>query len=263
MTDIAIAQVNEETVRLSDWMRYLAVSNQFGIVERLTRRFLIRQFALEEGIEITNEELQQAVDEWRYKYKLERSDLTKAWLNRQGITFDDVVIEVEYELIEKKLIKIKTEDRIQSYFVENKLKFDEAEVYWLFVRDESIAGEIYLQMKEDHADFCGFARLYSEDVKTRLSGGYLGRLRRYQLPKGISSRVFASDPGEVLPPAKVPKGYALYMLQEFFPAIFSDTVKQEIQNTLFEIWIRKKMSQAEIQYPAMDLLKYRDLKSDP
>ncbi len=263
MTDISIAHVNEETVKLSDWIRSLAVSNQFEIVERLVRRCLIRQLALGEGIEIKNEELQRAVDEWRYKHRLERSEFTKAWLNRQGITFDDVVIEIEYELIKKKLVKIKTEDRIQSYFVENKLKFDEAEVYWIFVRNESIAGEIHLQIKEDNADFCRFARLYSEDIKTRLSGGFLGRLRRHQLPKGISPRVFASGPGEVLEPAKVAKGYALYMLQKFFPARLSDTVKEEIQNILFEIWIKKKMSRTEIQYPVMDLLQYRPVEHVP
>ncbi len=165
MTDVSIAQVNEETVKLSDWIRSLAVSNQFEIIERLGRRCLIRQLALEEGIRIKNEELQQAVDDWRYEHRLERSERTKTWLNRKGITFEDVVLEIEYKLLKKELAKIKTEDRIQSYFIENKLKFDEAEVYWIFVANESIAGEIYLQVKEDNADFCRFARLYSEDVK--------------------------------------------------------------------------------------------------
>ena len=260
MSDVAIAHVNEETVKLSDWIRSLVVSDRFGIVERLGRRCLIRQLALEEGIRIKNEELQQAVDDWRYKHRLERSEHTKIWLNRRGITFDDVLIEIEYKLLEEKLARIKTEERIQSYFVENKLKFDEAEVYWIFITNESIAGEIYLQVKEDNADFCSFARIYSEDVETKLSGGYLGRLRRHQLPQGISPRVFASDPGDIVAPTKVARGYALYMLQEFFPATCSETVKKEIQNILFKSWLRKKMSQAEVQYPAMDLLKHRPVE---
>ena len=121
------------------------------------------------------------------------------------------------------------------------------------MRDEGVVEEIGLQICEDWADFYAMARQCSEDETTRPAGGYLGRLRRKQLPKGIAARVFAAEIGDVVGPEKVSGGYALYVLQQFYPAELNDVIRKEIRKRLFSQWLQREMRQADITYPVREI----------
>lgn len=246
--DTAIAQVNGESLCFDDVARAMGAADQLGFFNGFVHRMLIRQLAGREGIAVSQEDLQHQVDEWRYKYRLERVEDTDAWLAQRGITFQDVVAEVEFQRLEHLLSVQVSRDRIEPFFVQHRMDFDEADVCWIFVHSDSVADELSLQMRDGGADFYALARAHSEDEATRPAGGYLGRLRRGQLPKGISPRVFALSEGEALGPEKVPGGYALYALQRVFPAALDDRVRKEIRKRLFQQWLQREMRNAEIAF---------------
>lgn len=246
--DIAIAQVNGESLCFNDVVRAMRAADQLGFFNGFARRMLIRQLAVREGIAVSKEDLQSRVDEWRYKHRLERVEDTEAWLAQRGISFHDVAAEVEFQRLEHLLSVQVSRDGIEPFFAQHQMDFDEADVCWIFVRSEGVSEELFLQVREGGADFYALARTHSEDEATRPAGGYLGRLRRRQLPKGISPRVFALPEGEVLGPEKVPGGYALYLLQRFYPAALDKAVKKEIRKQVFQQWLQREMRNAEIAF---------------
>ena len=177
---------------------------------------------------------------------------TEAWLVSRGITLGDVAEDARARRLERLLSEKIAEGEIEPYFAQNTLDFDEAEVCWIFHPDRGIIEEIALQTREDGADFCAMAREFSQDERTRPAGGFMGRVRRKLLPKGIAARVFAASPGEIFGPEKVAGGFALFMLQQTCPAMLDDRVRNEIRDTLFSRWLQRELQRADIRYPVWE-----------
>ena len=133
---------------------------------------------------------------------------------KRGITLQDVAEDAEVRRLEYLLSEKIAEGQVEPYFAQHTLAFDEAEICWIFHTDKGVIDEVNLQIREDGADFYAMARRFSQDAHTRLGSGFLGRVRRKQLPKGIAARVFVASPGEIFGPEKVSKGFALYLVQE-------------------------------------------------
>lgn len=247
--DITLVQVNGIDVSLSHLVRQMGVADNLGFFGEFARRELVRQLAIRERVCTTLEDLHREVDVWRYKNRLERVEDTEAWLVRRGITLQDVAADAELRLLERMLSDKVAGGRIEPYFAQHTLDFDEAEVCWIFHRDEGVIEEIGLQTRSDGADFCAMAREFSQDERTRSAGGFMGRIRRQQMPKGISARIFAASPSEIFGPEKAAGGFALYMLQQNYPATLDDRVTSEIRQLLFNQWLQKELQRANIHYP--------------
>lgn len=251
--DVVIARVNGDVLTLSQWVRRMGVGDNLRSFDGYVRGVLIRQLAQREGVVATLEDLQRKVDEWRYQHRLERVEDTEAWLMQRGVTLQDVADDAEVRQLEYLLSARVTGDEIEPYFANHRLDFDAVDVCWIFVRDEGVADEIGLQVCEEGADFYAMARLYSEDETTRPAGGYLGRLRRKQLPKGIATRVFAAEVGDAVGPLKVSGGYGVYVLQQFYPGELNDVIRKEIRKRLFSQWFQREVQQADITYPIREI----------
>lgn len=249
--DPTLVQVNDIDLSLRQIVRQLGVSDNLSFFDGFARKELIRQLALREGIAATHEDIQRKVDEWRYQHRLERVEDTEAWLTQRGITLQDMAEDAEVCRLEYLLSEKIAEGKIEPYFAQHTVEFDEAEICWLFHADEGVIDEICLQVREDGADFYAMARRFSQDAQTRPASGFIGRLRRKQLPKGISARVFAASAGEIVGPEKVSGGFALYLLQQFYPATLDDRTKKEIRKRVFGQWLQREMRRADIRYPVV------------
>ena len=250
--DAILIQVNGAEVLLRHVVRQMGVADNLRFFNEFARRELIRQLALREGVCAAREDIQRNVNDWRYKHRLERVEDTEAYLAKRGITLQDVTEDAEVRQLEYLLSEKIAEGQVESYFAQHTLAFDEAEVCWIFHTDKDVIDEVDLQIREDGADFYAMARRFSQDVRTRPGSGFLGRVRRKQLPKGIAARVFAVSPGEILGPEKVSKGFALYLLQERYPATLNERTKKEIRKHLFNQWLQREVQRADIRYPIWD-----------
>ena len=255
IVDITLIQVNGVDVPLNEVVRQLGAADNLGIFVEFARRELVRQLAVHEGVCTTLEDVHGEVDRWRYKHRLERVEDTEAWLVVRGITLQDVAADAEFRLLERMLSDKVVLGKIEPFFAQHTLDFDEAEVCWIFQRNGGVIEEIALQAREDGADFCAMAREFSQDDRTRPAGGFMGRIRRTQLPKGIAARLFAAQPGDIFGPEKASGGFALYMLQQNHPATLDDRVTSEIRDTLFNQWLQTELQRANIRYPIVERRK--------
>ena len=244
-----LIQVNGTEVSLRHVVRQLGVADNLRFFDEFARRELIRQLARREGICAAQEDIQRKVDEWRYQHRLERVEDTEAFLVKRGITLQDVAEDAEVRRLEYLLSEKIAEGQVEPYFAQHTLAFDEAEICWIFHTDKGVIDEVNLQIKEDGADFYAMARRFSQDAHTRPGSGFLGRVRRKQLPKGIAARVFVASPDEIFGPEKVSKGFALYLVQQLYPATLDKRIKKEIRKYLFNQWLQREMQRADIRYP--------------
>ncbi len=247
--DVTLIQVNDAEVLLSHVARQMGVADNLRFFDEFARRELIRQLARREGVCAEQEDIQGKVDEWRYQHHLERVEDTEAYLAKRGIALQDVSEDAEVRRLEYLLSEKIAGGQIESYFAQHTLEFDEAEICWIFHTDKGVIDEVALQIREDGADFYAMARRFSQDTRTRSGSGFLGRVRRKQLPKGIAARVFAASPGELFGPEKVSGGFALYLLQELYPATLDERIAKEIRKRLFNQWLQREMQRADIRYP--------------
>lgn len=260
--DPLVVIINDEKVYLSDLFQATRVADEMSLFSDCIRRRVIRQLAHQEGLSVDQEKLQAGVDEWRYEKGIERAAETDQWLTLRGLTLLDVAEEVEYQMLEDALIQKVTKNQIKPYFVQHLLEFEEIEVCWIQVSNEGIAEEIWVQVAEEGADFNFLARCYSEDVDTKAMGGYLGRLRRKQLSKGIAPLVFAAEIDDVVGPIRVGRKYVLYWVQDIFSADLTEAVEREIRDVLFSRWFRQRLGQASVSIPLLESLNDKRTASD-
>lgn len=250
--DATLIQVNGTGVLLRQVVRQMSVADNLRFFYEFACRELIRQLARREGVCAAQEDIQRGVDDWRYQHRLERVEDTEAYLAKRGITLQDVAEDAEVRRLEYLLSEKIAKGQVESYFAQHTLRFDEAEICWIFHTDKGVIDEVDLQIREDGADFYAMAREFSQDARTRSGSGFFGRVRRKQLPKGIAARVFAASSGEILGPEKVSGGFALYLLQERYPATLNERTKKEIRKHLFNQWLQREVQRADIRYPIWD-----------
>ena len=153
--DAILIQVNGTEVFLRDVIRQMGVADNLRFFDEFARRELIRQLALREGVCAAPEDIQRKVDEWRYQHRLEQVEDTEVYLIKRGITLQDVAEDAEVRRLEFLLSEKIAEGKVEPYFAQHTLAFDEAEVCWIFHTDEGVIDEVDLQITRR---WCRFLR---------------------------------------------------------------------------------------------------------
>ena len=250
--DPVIIQINETQIRLSHIVKSMRATNKDTLHDLFTQRGLVFQIAQQEKIKIPRDKLQKGIDQWRYKNRLESVEDTEKWLSQRNITFTDMAREIEYQMLQERLKAQITAEQIQAHFASQKLASERREICWILVNERDIAEEIALQIRDGGRDFHTLARQYSLDEHTRPVSGYLGRLGRRDLPNDVAPLLFAAKIGEVIGPIKVETGYALYYIQQHFPAVLDEATKARCVRELYQLRLRREAKRSHISYPFLE-----------
>ena len=244
--------ISGECVTLRQLIRFAKWGNGPGFIARATDAVLIRQAALEAGIEVTDQEVQQAADAFRTKRDLYDEKRTDRWLARHYLSHSEWEIFLEDEIVRSKLRDQLTKHKVEKYFAEQRLSFDSATISRLVVKDENVAKELLAQIVEDDADFYSLARKYSIDSLTRPAGGYAGVVRRTEMESTMEAAVFGTIPGKTVGPIKTYAGWQLIKLEAVHPASLDDSLRENIKTLLFEDWLAGQRLKAKISIPLFE-----------
>jgi parvulin-like peptidyl-prolyl isomerase len=245
-----LVRVNGEAIEVAAAVR--AESFQEGeFLSRTVGTALIRRYAERNNIRNTDQELQLAVDEFRYGRGLEAVDAVEQWLRENNQTALSLQDGIDTMLLNNKVRNSIPEADMRAYFAEHQLEFDQVELYSIRVATEDKAKELLSQIQEEGANFHVLAMEHSEDEDTRNLGGYAGRLTRSQMTGLVEAAVFAAKPGTVIGPVKTEKGWNLFKVAARHKPDF-DEARGVIQITLFDQLIRKLRAEATIDFPLFD-----------
>jgi parvulin-like peptidyl-prolyl isomerase len=252
IAEFTALQVNGEEISLGSLLRQAKFAGRLEWVQAAVDAALVRQEAAERGITVSAEELQQAADRYRTERSLADSAATHAWLAARHLTVDDWVESLEEELLAAKVRVAVAGGRVEQHFAQHLLTFEWAVISHILVEEEGLAWELMAQIEDDDADFYALARRYSRDAATRHLGGYMGRIRREDLPAALRAAVFGAKPGEAVGPVQTRQGWRLARVEERHPPVLDDAIREQIAAQLWEEWLAARRKNSEIRRPLLE-----------
>ena len=252
LSEYVALEVNGEELSLHDVLLTAKGQGSLQFLQEAIDAAIIRQEAASRAIEVSDDELQSAADEFRAAHDLYDIAATETWLAARRLTFEDWESFIEGNVLRQKLREAITTDKIEQHFAVNKLAFDSAELSQLVVADEEIAKELRAQIVEDGADFYSLARQYSLDASTRPAGGYAGESRRADMEAVVESSVFGGSPGSVVGPFKLEDGWHLIRIETLHCAELNDDLRETIKDDIFADWFNERLRKAKIKMPMLE-----------
>jgi len=239
---------------------FLWLKNQ--VLNNLIQDSLLIQEAKIKNIEISDDEFQKALSDFRSGYQegqfqrtLEIEEINEAeWKSR-----------LKNNLIIKKLIRkvvhsriLVSEDDFHKYFDEHLEEFNKGEqirALQIMVNTEAQAQDILRKLKNDPGLFSYLARKFSQGLEA-VNGGDLGFLDVSQMPEEFEG-IFKLDVNEISEVIQTPYGYHIFQVQEKLPKrkmnfeeskpIIKKRLTQEIQDREFSKWFQKLKQEANIE----------------
>ena len=243
--------VDDHAISLADYVDYLA---QAGMLES-SLSAVLRQYFIDnelkkraDEIEIASETVQQSIIEFRMTNQLTETEAFNQWLQSQNMSYEVFHRNIEREFSVQKLKQIVATDKIQDYFIENKLYLDQVVLSRIAVAQREMAEEIKAQLDEGQS-FELLARQYSV-APEKATNGMMGLLRRGELPDQLRGLVDNAKPGEILGPLEIDQKWTVFRLDSLLPASLEDPEQEltvAIENEVFEKWITESIQSMDIQ----------------
>lgn len=203
---------------------------------------VVNRAAAARGIEVNPQEIQVEADLQRRERRLEKAADTFAWLSEQQITPEEWEAGIRDRLLVEKLKRELFGHDVESYFVQNRLDFDQVVLYQIVVPYEQLANELFYQIEESEISFFEAAHLYDLNATRRQQCGYEGTLYRWSLRPEIAAVVFAATPGQIIHPIQTEQGFHLLRVEEFIVAQLTPETEQEILQRLFQDWLTSELN---------------------
>nr|AVH79552.1 PpiC-type peptidyl-prolyl cis-transl isomerase [Stigonema sp. PCC 9446] len=217
-----------------------------GTIEEIVTCQIIEDAADEAGIKVEIEELQQAADKIRLDQKLDSANDTWTWLEKHSLSLDDFE-EIAYTtIISQKLAKHLFKDKVESFFLANKLDYASVVMYEIVLSDEDLVLELFYAIKEGEMSFYDAAHQYIQDVELRRKCGYRGKVSRKDLKPEISATIFGAKPPQLLKPIVTSKGVHLVLVEEIIQPQLDEKLKFEIISDLWNMWLKQQVEQVEV-----------------
>jgi len=247
LREITALKVNGQEISLGKILNQARIHNSFPLLDERIELELLNQAAMELSLEVTDEELQAAVNQLRLSLGLYSAADTIAWLERIGIELDDLEEMMIPKIIRRKIRENVSKDKVDKYFNENILSFEEALLSQLVTAEEGEIQELKYQIKEEGADFNSMAREYSIDETTRLAGGFMGTVTRSVLDPETEAGVFGASAGDIVGPFKTDSGYRLIKIENFKKPALTDDIIESIKDILYRQWLVNQRRKASVE----------------
>lgn len=257
----AIVSVNGEVIRKDEFIE--AVMDQGGknVLDWLIESRLISQKAKEEGISITDKEIEDKISQIRDSFGSQEKFIS--FLSLYGLTEESLKKQLVPRLLAERIMmknKTVTDKELLDYFNKNKSSFDEKEqvkLRHILVKTLEEAQDIENELKKG-TDFSKLAQERSIDTATNTQGGELGWVARGVLDPALENVVFSLKAGERTSIIKTSFGYEIAEVldRKSAKSVTFEEVKDKVKERYIEDilqqeysnWIQELKSSADIVY---------------
>jgi parvulin-like peptidyl-prolyl isomerase len=211
-----------------------------SISEKILLMRIIEDEAEQAGIKLAVSELQEAADDFRKKNGLTGLKNTEIWLKLNQLSLDEFEAMIRLQLLKGKLQEVVLGDKVESYFYQHQLDFDQVVLSEVVLKNHELATELYYAVREGELKFHDIASKYAEDKESRYKGGYLGRIRRKDISPELSSVFSVNNPPQTVKPITTGNGCHLLWIEDLIKAELDHEIREEIQDQLFMEFLREK-----------------------
>jgi putative peptide maturation system protein len=248
-SDAELLRVNSVVLRVEDAVTFLdCVWREAPLRTRMIDVCLIREELAREPIEIGDEELQQAMDDFRRERGLATAEITQRWLQAQGLTherFEELVLE------ERLLARLRARiaaGRVESAFAARRGQLEVARVARLDGAGEAEARALHRRIAGGEVDLLAAAA-----ERFAAGGGaapsLFATLRRCDAAQDpLAAAVFAAAPGDLVGPVRVGAEWTLARVLSVTPAELDAPTRARVEELLFEEWLAERRRTAIIDW---------------
>lgn len=225
----------------ADILAYLRRSHKIAeIAASAELEALILALCEQQGITVSEEELQAAGNEFRLKHKLLGASETLAWLQEQHITVEDWTQGIKVALLIKKLKEHLFGASVDSHYLSNRKDYRRIALSQILVRELTDAVKIVSRLQEDKAAFCALAIEYSKGQQSKEKGGFAGIHFLSKVMPEVAQAICEAKEGDVIGPIQTKLGYHIIKIEKWFPVELNESVREEILESLFRAWLREQ-----------------------
>ena len=270
LLDRVVAVVNKEVITWSelykmmeneaaDQVRVLKEEERLKIFKNSEAAFLEKlidiklqiQEARKLGLDVTTEEVTEAVENIKKKYSLNDNALEES-LKKEGLSFEEYKKRLSEQIVISKVVSqqirnkvVVSEEEVKKYMEANKESFTDGETFkikQIFLgrpkNDADIKviedrASIIIQRLKAGEDFSILAEEYSEDPSGKL-GGDLGFIKKSQMAKEFIDALNSMKVGEFSNPFWTEKGLHIIKLEEKIAAQSTDEARESVLKQLTE-----------------------------
>jgi parvulin-like peptidyl-prolyl isomerase len=214
------------------------------IVQYLVQRAQFEEKAAELEIEITDEEIDDRLDEIKKQYFDGSEQKFEDQLESQKISLEQVKRDIRAQMIQERLFAKVTENvkvtdkEVRDYYEQNKAQYgtpESRDVRHILVANKAKADEIYAEL-QDGGNFAQLAKEFSKDPGSAAQGGKLTVAKGATVPE-FDKLAFELDRNEISEPVKTQYGWhVIQALSAVKPAKTTpfDEVKEQIEQQLLQ-----------------------------
>jgi putative peptide maturation system protein len=251
-SDSDVVRVNDTVLSMDQAVACLDfVWEESRITDRLVNVCLIQQELEKNPIEISNQELQAAMDGFRRARKLFTADDTHRWMERRGITHHELEQLVSSLATTVKLRDEVVGDRVDDYFTSHSEAFDVVHVARIVLCDEAEAVRLAERIRNHEADFNEAAQdsfIAASGFRKAKDGDFFVSMRQREAPAEICTSLFESSPGSIVGPVREGENHVIFRIISVVRATLDDTTRDAIKNILFEEWLEQRRSAASVEW---------------
>jgi parvulin-like peptidyl-prolyl isomerase len=246
---ITVEEVDRELAKFEDTGQFETltaqeeadkVRRQFqqGYLSQIVRRYVLRPVAAERGIEVGQDEVDEALDAIKADFPSEEE--FEAALDQQGLSLDQLPELVRDQLTEEQLradVAAELEpsqDELQSHYDENLDGYRQTEASHIVVEKEAQAAKIARQLQDAKPNqldkqFAQQARKESTDTGSAKKGGDLGYFAAGEFVPEFEEAAADLDIGEVSDPVQSQFGWHVIRVTDRRLQPFEDVSEQIAQ----------------------------------
>jgi putative peptide maturation system protein len=247
-----LVRVNTKTLQVDQAMACLDfIWDEAPVIEQLINVCLIQEELDREPINLSDADLQEAMDHFRSAKKLFKAEDTLRWLERHGMTHEKLEQYVADNALVPKLRDRIAGDRVEEYFHQHQADFDTAWVARFEVPDPSKAGEFGEQIRTGRLDFFAVAeRLFFESVQRSATpeAGLFAVIQRREAAPNLREQLFQAQPGQMVGPIEVDSRHILMRVIAINPGRLDARTGTAIKNIIFKDWLAERRQEAKIDW---------------
>lgn len=235
-----IAKIDGTALSSDQLVSWLKLTGRFSnVIGDLVQEKLTATAARKQGLEVSAEDLQQAVENHRRIHGLYRVVDANEFLKAAGVSLEDYEAFVEDGLLASKLLNdVGNDAAVETHFQSNMPDYESVEIGHIVVDNESKAREVIALVEEGASTFQDLAKELSL-VETASIGGRIGKVYRGTLANDLEAKVFAAAPNDVLGPIALDDGnYEVFSVFEKQAATLDDDTQSMIRQRLCNEWLQ-------------------------
>ena len=245
-------------------------------LDNLIESKLVQEQAVELKLQVTNEEVERAMDEVKKQNNLTDEQFKQA-LQQQGFTYDSYRKSLKRQILELKVLNTAvrsrvsiSDDEVKAFYLQNERQMAGDKTAHLrqilvvvppdasadVVAEKRRVAQKVLELARSGTSFVELAKKYSDDDLTKCDGGDLGWVGKGVLQDPLDEAVTSMDAGDVRGPIRTGRGWHLLQLVERKAGDLRpfDEVKDAIRKQLYDqqvekasqSWIRELRKKAHV-----------------